>query len=95
MRADKFKLPGLRRYLHSMANLSKTLNDLRAERDRLSSQMDQLDKAIAVLGNLSGARGAGRRGIKRRLSAAARNRIARAQKIRWAKWKAKQQPKAS
>jgi hypothetical protein len=78
-----------------MANLSKTLNDLRAERDRLSSQMDQLDKAIAVLGNLSGARGAGRRGIKRRLSAAARNRIARAQKIRWAKWKAKQQPKAS
>jgi hypothetical protein len=74
-----------------MANLSKTLNDLRAERSRLSRELDQLEEVISVLTGLD--RVGGRRGGKRRLSAAARKRIADAQKARWAKWKAKQQKK--
>ena len=79
-----------------MANLSKAIKDLRAERDRVAGKLDKLDKAISVLGNLEGGRGLGRASTgRRRLSAAARNRIARAQKLRWAKWKAKQQQKAS
>lgn len=80
-----------------MANLSKAIKDLRAERERLAGRLEKLDKAIAVLGNLDSARGVVGRATtgRRRLSAAARNRIARAQKLRWAKWKAKQQQKAS
>ncbi len=77
-----------------MANLSNAIKNLRAERGRLAGKLEKLDKAIAVLGNLDGRR-AGRTAPRRRLSAAARNRIARAQKLRWAKWKAKQQQKAS
>ena len=72
-----------------MANLSKTVNDLRGERNRLARELDRLDEAISVLSGLNG--GSARRGGKRRLSAAARKRIADAQKARWAKWKAKNQ----
>jgi hypothetical protein len=72
-----------------MPNLSKTVNDLRDERNRLAKELDQLDEAISVLSGLD--RGGARRGGKRRLSAAARKRIADAQKARWAKWKAKHQ----
>jgi hypothetical protein len=72
-----------------MANLSKTVNDLRGERNRLARELDRLDEAISVLSGLD--RGGNRRGGKRRLSAAARKRIADAQKARWAKWKAKNQ----
>jgi hypothetical protein len=79
-----------------MANLSKAIKDLRAERDRLAGKLEKLDKAISVLGNLESGRSMGRGSMgRRRLSAAARNRIARAQRLRWAKWKAKQQQKAS
>jgi hypothetical protein len=80
-----------------MANLSKVVNHLRGERDRVAKELERLDEAIALLGKLdvSGARGRGRgMGIKRRLSAAARRRIAQAQRERWAKWK-QQQKKGS
>jgi hypothetical protein len=77
-----------------MPNLSKTVNELRSERTRLARELDQLDQAISVLSGL-GKGGGGRRGGKRRLSAAARKRIADAQKARWAKWKAKQQKRAA
>jgi hypothetical protein len=79
-----------------MANLSNAIKNLRSERDRLASKLEKLDKAISVLGNLDSGRGIGRATTRRRrLSAAARNRIARAQRLRWAKWKAKQQQRAS
>lgn len=83
-----------------MANLSKALNDLRAERKRVAGELESLDQAIAVIsklgsGSYAGARGGRRAGGKRRLSAAARRRIAEAQKLRWAKWKAKQQKKSA
>ena len=77
-----------------MPNLSKTVNELRSERNRLAKELDQLDEAISVLSGL-GKGGGGRRGGKRRLSTAARKRIADAQKARWAKWKAKQQKRAA
>ncbi len=83
-----------------MANLSKALNDLREQRKRIADELEKLDQAIAVVTKLdsgSYARGRGTRtfGAKRRLSAAARRRIADAQKLRWAKWKAKQQKKTA
>jgi hypothetical protein len=83
-----------------MANLSKALNDLRAQRKRVADELDRLDQAISLLGKLdggsySGGRGGRSSGGKRRLSAAARRRIAEAQKLRWAKWKAKQQKKTA
>jgi hypothetical protein len=59
----------------------------------LAKELDRLDEAISVLSGLG--KGGGRRGGKRRLSVAARKRIADAQKARWAKWKAKQQKRAA
>lgn len=83
-----------------MANLSKALNDLRAQRKQLAGELESLDQAIGVLsrlgsGSYAGGRGVRRAGGKRRLSAAARRRIADAQKLRWAKWKAKQQKRTA
>ena len=83
-----------------MANLSKALNDLRAQRKQLAGELESLDQAIGVLsrlgsGSYAGGRGVRRAGGKRRLSPAARRRIAEAQKLRWAKWKAKQQKRSA
>ena len=76
-----------------MANLSKVVNHLRGERDRVAKELARLDEAIAVLGKLDGrgSRGGARGvGMRRRLSPAARRRIAQAQRERWAKWKQQQ-----
>ena len=61
------------------------MTDLGAVLAQLKQERDKLDRAIAAL---SGVGGVGRSG-KRRLSAAARKRIADAQRARWAKFKAK------
>jgi hypothetical protein len=75
-----------------MASLAETVRDLVQERSRMAGQVRKLDKAIAVLRQLTkGNSGSvGRQpGRKRRtMSAAARKKIAAAQKARWAKWKA-------
>ena len=73
-----------------MANLAKVVRKLRVERSRTATQLAQLDKAIAVLRQLTTGNGrvvvAKRNGRKRRtMSAAARRRISIAQKARWAK----------
>lgn len=85
-----------------MANISGVVTQLRQERDRLSRELDRLDNAIAALGHIDGRhnnrRGAAtRRGRRphRKLSAAARARIAAAQRARWAKVKARQERKAA
>ena len=62
-----------------MANLGAVLEQLKTERAKL-------DKAIAAL---SGVTGNSSGGGRRKLSAAARARIAAAQRARWAKFKAK------
>jgi hypothetical protein len=65
----------------SMADLGAVLEQLKAERAKL-------DRAIEALSGVVGRSGKGRGG-KRKLSAAARARIAEAQRKRWAKFKAK------
>ncbi len=84
-----------------MANISGVVTQLRQERDRLSRELDRLDNAIAALGHIGG-RSNGRTALARRgrrprrkLSAAARARIAAAQRARWAKVRAKQERKAA
>lgn len=60
-----------------MTNLAAVLAALKAEREKLN-------KAIAALSGVNG-----RPGRRRTMSAAARERIAAAQRARWAKFKAK------
>jgi hypothetical protein len=71
-------------------DLASILKALRGERAQIQSELAKLDKAIAVLGELSVTTptpdGAPK---KRTLSAAARRKIAKAQKLRWAKVRAK------
>jgi hypothetical protein len=64
-----------------MADLGAIVAQLKAERAKL-------DKAIEALSSVAGKSGGGRSG-PHRLSAAARARIAAAQRARWAKFKAK------
>jgi hypothetical protein len=63
------------------------MTDLGAVVAQLKKERDKLDRAIAALSGITGG-GGGRRG-PRRLSAAARERIAAAQRARWANFKAK------
>ena len=81
-----------------MLNLRKVVQQLKNERARTQAKLDQLDTALKVLGEVgtTGSRTAGRRttsGNRRPMSAAAKKRIAAAQRARWAKWKAAQKKK--
>lgn len=78
-----------------MANLAGVLKDLQQERDRVEGEIRRIDKAIKVLGTLVGSNSAGRARTRRTMSAAARRRIAAAQRARWAKWKVLQGKKAA
>jgi hypothetical protein len=78
-----------------MANLTNALRQLREERKQAESQMYKLDSAISVLQDLVGQNGstparadAGRRRV---VSAAARQRMAAAQRARWARERQKTQ----
>lgn len=62
------------------------MTDLSAVLVQLKKERDKLDRAIAALSHGSTR---GRSAGKRRLSAAARLRIANAQRARWAKFRAK------
>ena len=64
-----------------MTNLNKVVASLRVEHSRLEKEMERVRKALNALGN------AGRNGLrtKRVLSKEARQRIAEAQRRRWAK----------
>lgn len=63
------------------------MTDLGAVLAQLKEERDKLDRAIAALSGVAGGRAGGTG--KRKLSAAARKRIANAQRARWAKFKAK------
>ena len=69
--------------------LGGTLKTLKGERARLHSELVKLNKAISVLEELYGTSAAtsNGHGHKRTLSIAVRNKIAKAQKLRWAKVK--------
>ena len=68
-----------------MANLAGVVQQLRNERDRAARTVAQLNAALAALDGVSSEKRIGSHG---RLSAAARARIAAAQRSRWAKIKA-------
>jgi hypothetical protein len=74
-----------------MAKLSGLVVALKTERDRAQKQVEQLNAALAALGGVghAGVRSPRGRAVKKRrpMSAAARKRIAAAQRARWAKWK--------
>ena len=66
-----------------MTDLSSVVGQLRNERTQVQGQLERLDQAISMLRNLSN----GFRSTRtRNMSTSARNRIAAAQKARWAKW---------
>jgi|SRR5215470_1081977 len=64
-----------------MSNITSVLNQLQQERSRLIAQLEGLNSAISAL------RGNSNNRTGRTLSAAARARIAAAQRVRWAKAK--------
>jgi len=78
-----------------MADLDAVLEQLIQERRRAEGELKQLEKVIAQLSRLKirGSRGAGKR-KKHQLSAAARERIAAAQRVRWAKVRAQSKNKS-
>jgi len=76
-------------------DLSGTLKSLQAERAQAHKEVNKLDKAIAVLRGLSSTNSARNTNGKRRtLSAAARRKIAKAQKLRWEKFRQAKRAKA-
>jgi hypothetical protein len=81
-----------------MSNLAKVVAQLRQQRDEAQNKVEQFDRALAALGSVDGLRSRGRSSQRvgrkgRTMSAAARKRIAAAQRARWAKWKAAQKKK--
>ena len=71
-----------------MADLDAVLEQLKKERKRAEGELRQLEKVIATLSKVatrSRSSHSGGKGMKSRLSAAARERIAAAQRARWAK----------
>src|SRR5437016_85881 len=78
-----------------MANLDNVLQQLRQEHNQAQSQIEKLKEAISVVAVLAGrSTGAAANGTRprRTRSAAARRRIALAQKARWAKLRKEQRP---
>jgi hypothetical protein len=81
-----------------MLNLSKVVRQLKHAREQTRVKLAQLDTALKVLGEVAstGPKANGRRntaGKRRPMSAAAKKRIADAQRARWAKWKAARKKK--
>lgn len=74
-----------------MADFTMVVEQLRQKRKEVQQQVRKLDKAISVLQKLTGVSTNGIRATgmrpRRMISAAARRRIAQAQKARWAKWR--------
>ncbi len=74
-----------------MADLDAVLEQLKQERKRAEGELKQLGKVITALSRMKtgsfSTSGSGT-GVKRQLSAAARERIAAAQRARWAKVRA-------
>jgi hypothetical protein len=70
------------------------MTDLGAVLAKLKKERAQLDRAITALSGVVRRISVAPHNNKRKLSAAARKRIAAAQRARWAAWKAKQKKAA-
>jgi hypothetical protein len=72
-----------------LADLDAVLEQLKQERVRAEGELKQLEKVIAALSKVttkrSGMLSSSGKRMKRQLSEAARERIAAAQRMRWAK----------
>jgi hypothetical protein len=72
-----------------MANLAQIMEQLKTERSQMAKELERLDAAIGAMGKLLSSNSVSAAGnkppVRRRLSAAARKRIADAQRARWAK----------
>lgn len=74
--------------------LASTVKMLQGQRAQVQKELVKLDKAIAVLRELNGTIATpSPKGKKRTLSAAARRKIGKAQKARWAKVRQAQKAK--
>ena len=71
-----------------MADLDAVLEQLKQERKRAEGELKQLGKVITVLSKMKTTVSGSGKAVKRQLSAAARERIAAAQRARWAKVRA-------
>jgi hypothetical protein len=75
----------------TMTNLTGVIRKLWKEKQRVHGEMERLNAALAALGSLGGLEGKAKRSrapkVRRPMSAAARKKIAAAQRLRWAKWK--------
>ena len=75
----------------TMTNLTGVIRQLRKEKQRLHGEMERLNAALAALGSVGGlerrSKGSRMPKVRRPMSAAARKKIAAAQRARWAKWK--------
>jgi len=80
-----------------MTNLTGVVRQLKEERDRVQGEGDRLSAALSALGSLGRVHAKGKVARvpkpRRPMSAAARRRIAAAQRARWAKWKAAKRDK--
>jgi hypothetical protein len=72
-----------------MGNVSVIVKQLRKERDKVEKQLSGLNAALAAFVGTYYGNGAKPTRKKRTMSAAARKRIAAAQRARWAKIRAK------
>ncbi len=76
-----------------MGNLASALQELRAERKQMLSQVEKLDQAISVIESLNGSATIHQASQPTRvISAASRRKMAQAQKARWAKVRGTSQP---
>jgi len=75
-----------------MSGINQVVHQLQAQRRRAELEIEKLNLALKALGALNGGSESNGMGLRRkpRFSAAARARIAAAQRARWAKIKAAQ-----
>ena len=71
----------------NLTGVVSVVSQLKSEKVALRRQMSKIDAALAVLGKLNGGGSYGK--PKRVMSAAARRKIAAAQRARWARVRAK------
>ena len=79
-----------------MPNLGGIVRELKTQRDRAQREVERLNAALTALANLGSGNGRSKRVLARKrkpMSAAARKKIAAAQRARWAKWKKNKQNK--
>jgi len=78
-----------------MPNLSGIVQQLQTQRDRAQMEVERLNAALVALGSTGNRNERRVRTVRKRkpLSAAARRKIAAAQRARWAKWKAARRSK--